>query len=164
MKNWFTKLAVILKKDFAIVCNLFITGAAWVMAIGLIYFFAQLMFSGNVWQSLLSFGVGATVSAIIISLLVTAHNSDDNMYEVAVANLQKQLKDAGHNNDLMRLANQSLQKDKDILNADVNRQAKIIADLATKNLGLYIDLDMAKAKLTRLNIGTSQIDEKGKIV
>ena len=158
------KLIQILKKDFAKVCNIFIAGAAWVMVIGLVYFFARLMFSGNVWQSILSFGVGATVSAIIISLIVTSRNAEDKMYEVAVENLQRQLKDEENNYNLMKLANQSLQKDKDILTADVNRQAHIIADLATKNRGLYIDLDMAKAKLARLNIGSSKIDPKGNIV
>lgn len=164
MKNWFTNLVQILKKDFVKVCNIVITGAAWVMAIGLIYFFARLMFAGNVWQSILSFSMGATVSAIIISLIVTSRNSEDKMYEVAIENLQRQLKDEENNYNLMKLANQSLQKDKDILRADINRQANIICDMANKNNKLFIDLDIAKAKLLRSNIGTSKIDEKGNIV
>jgi hypothetical protein len=122
------------------------------------------MLSGNVWQSLFSFCIGATISAIIISLLVTAHQSEDGMYELAIADLEKQVKDSENNYDLMRQANQSLQKDKDELNIRLKRQAQIICNLDNRISHQYIELDKAKAQLVRAGIGSTSIDSKGNIV
>lgn len=138
--------------------------AAILFTVGLLYFFFHIMFAGNVWQSISAFAIGATVSALIIALVVTAHNAEENMYEVAVANLQKQVNDAENNYDLMRAANQSLFNQNKILEDDVNRQAGIIAEMATKNSALFLELDQLKAERVRLTMGTSKIDPKGKIV
>ena len=162
IKNWFAGLWVVIKYDCLIITNVIIKGAAWIMVIGLLYFFVQTMLSGNVWQSILSLCIGATIGIVVTSLLVTAHKAEDNMYEVAVANLQKQLTDAESNYDLMRIANQSIQKDKELLQADIQRQAEIIAELVTKHNKLYLENDMLKAK--QIRIGGSSINSSGKIV
>lgn len=144
--------------------NFFYGASATVFVFGLLYFFYHVLAGGNLWQSLASFFIGATIASVLMGLLAMARNSEDNMYELAMVDLQKQLKDAENNYDLMRQANQSLQKDKDLLRADINRQANIICDMANKNNKLFIDLDIAKAKLLRASIGTSKIDPKGNIV
>ncbi len=164
VKNWFAGLWQVALDDLKKLVR-FLNGlAAFVFVAGLMYFFYQIIIAGNLWQSMASFCIGASVAVIIISLAVMAGRNEDGMYEVAIADLQKQVTDAENNYDLMRQANQVMQKENDILLKDVERQAKIIADMATKNNKLFIELDMAKARLLRSNIGSSKIDPKGKIV
>ena len=144
--------------------SIFIGTASGIIILGLLYFFSQIMFAGNLWQSLLSFCVGAVIAAVILSLAVISGRSEDRMYEMLVADLQKQVKEAENNYDLMRLSNLSLQKDKDNLNADIERQAGIIAEMVSKYNKLYVENDKLKVERMRSNISASRIDEKGNIV
>lgn len=144
--------------------SIFIGTASGIIILGLLYFFLKIMFAGNLWQSLLSFCVGAVIAAVILSLAVISGRSEDRMYEMLVADLQKQVKEAENNYDLMRLSNLSLQKDKDNLNADIERQAGIIAEMVSKYNKLYVENDKLKVERMRSNISASRIDEKGNIV
>jgi len=144
--------------------SIFIGTASGIIILGLLYFFLQIMFAGNLWQSLLSFCVGAVIAAVILALAVISGRSEDRIYEMLVADLQKQVKEAENNYDLMRLSNLSLQKDKDNLNADIERQAGIIAEMVSKYNKLYVENDKLKVERMRSNISASRIDEKGNIV
>lgn len=159
IKNWFAKLWQVALDDLKKLVRFFYGVAAFVFVAGLMYFFYQIILAGNLWQSMASFCIGASVAVVIISLAMAGRN-EDGMYEVAIADLQKQVTDAENNYDLIKQANQVMQKENDILLKDVERQAKIIADMATKNNKLFIELDMAKARLLRSNIGSSKIDPK----
>lgn len=139
--------------------------AAIVFVFGLLYMFYHVSIDGNVLQSITSFAIGATIAVVLVSLAHISHSSDDNMYEVAIADLQNQLREAENNYDLMRISNQSLYNDKHILEKDVERQAGIIEELTTKYQQIIIEVDSLKAERIRLKtIGTRTIDDKGKIV
>ena len=145
--------------------NYFYNAACVGIVLGLLYFFYTVAIAGNWWQSLASLFIGATISAVIVSLLAAAGRSDDSSYyESALIDCNTALKTAENNYDLMRLANSSLQKDKDILTADVNRQAEIIAELVTKHNKLYLENDMLKAKNVRTGFGNTSVNKDGKIV
>jgi len=143
--------------------NFFYNSACIGIVLGLLYFFYHVAIQGNWWQSLASFFIGATIGALIVALLAAVGRSEDgSYYEAALIDCNTNLKTAENNYDLMRLANQSLQKDKDILTADVNRQAEIIAELVTKHNKLYLENDALKANNVRT--GGLSIDSDGKIV
>lgn len=164
MKQFFSSLWTNIKSKLAKFTSFLYNAAAVFIIIGLLYFFYQIIIAGNILQSILSFCVGAVIAAVILSLTVISGRSEDRMYEMLVADLQKQVKEAENNYDLMRLSNLSLQKDKDNLNADIERQAGIIAEMVSKYNKLYVENDKLKVERMRSNISASRIDEKGKIV
>ncbi len=136
-----------------------------IILFGLLYFGVKLVFSGHILQSILALTIGATLGMIVMALIAGAHNTDDNMYEVAIVNLQNQIKESENNYDLMRSANSQLQQEKNILELDIQRQAQIIADLAGKNSALKIDLDAVKARLVRCSgISSTKIDSRGNLI
>lgn len=133
-----------------------------IIVCGLFYFLYQVIVSGNVLQSIAASIIGGIIGTLAMSLMFGARDSEDKMYEVAIADLQKQLTEEQDNYNLMRQANQTLYNDKFLLEEDVKRQAKIISELADK---LQIKDDAERARFARCSpISKVKIGENGKII